>query len=137
MTRSEAIARLRRKPPVPPEERERFVGVTNAYLEHRLALLGLHESVEGTPELLKPCPCCELRTLDGEAYDICRVCFWATAITVLSERRVRPSSALAPFAKNWWRTFSQMVANDTRARTSRWLTQRSNVRRKRRTQRSN
>lgn len=82
MTRREAIARLRRKPPVPPEERERFVGVTNAYLEHRLALLGLRESVEGTPELLKPCPCCELRTLDGEAYDICRVCFWEDDGTV-------------------------------------------------------
>lgn len=82
MNRSEAIARLKPKPPVPPERRESFVGVTNAYLEHRLSLLGHHETVEGTPELLKRCPCCELRTLDGEAYDICRVCFWEDDGTV-------------------------------------------------------
>ncbi len=76
MTRSEAIALLKPKPPVPPEERESFVGVTNAYLEHRLERIGHPAAVEGTPELLKTCACCQYRSLREPSYEVCRVCFW-------------------------------------------------------------
>lgn len=76
MTRSEAIALLKPKPPFPPEERESFVGVTNAYLEHRLERIGHPAAVEGTPELLKTCACCQYRSLREPSHEVCRVCFW-------------------------------------------------------------
>ena len=57
--------------------RRSFVGVTNSYLERRLAQLGTPARVEGVAEELAPCPCCRFRTLQARGgYEICRVCFW-------------------------------------------------------------
>lgn len=57
--------------------RKQFMGVTNEYLERRLARLGRSARVEGAVEVLLPCPCCGWRTIVAHGkYDICRVCFW-------------------------------------------------------------
>lgn len=58
--------------------RTQYKGVTNAYIEQRLAAFGISEvMVSGTPERLFPCPCCGYLTIDsiGE-YDVCPVCLW-------------------------------------------------------------
>ncbi len=58
--------------------RSRLAGVTTHWLSSRVSMLkGRHVEVEGTNELLEPCPCCRYKTLPGRGdYDICRVCFW-------------------------------------------------------------
>lgn len=57
--------------------RRSFVGVTNSYLERRLARTGADAKVEGVAEVLAPCPCCRFRTLQARGeYQICKVCFW-------------------------------------------------------------
>jgi len=54
-----------------------LVGVTNAYLERRLAQMGHFIKVDGPIERLEVCPCCGYCTLPGSGeHDICRVCFW-------------------------------------------------------------
>lgn len=57
--------------------RRSYVGVVNAFLEKRLAQIGLAAAVVGEVEALEPCPCCGYRTIGtrGE-YQICKVCFW-------------------------------------------------------------
>lgn len=54
-----------------------LTGVTNAYLEGRLAKLGILRSVEGTLEPLEACLCCGYRSIQERGnYEICKVCFW-------------------------------------------------------------
>ncbi|WP_282705073.1 CPCC family cysteine-rich protein, partial [Paenibacillus riograndensis] len=41
------------------------------------AILDSNQEVEGLPEELYSCPCCEFKTLPTKGeYDICPVCFW-------------------------------------------------------------
>ncbi|MCE3202031.1 CPCC family cysteine-rich protein [Paenibacillus sonchi] len=57
---------------------KKYLGVRNEYLSKRVsAILDSNQEVEGLPEELYSCPCCEFKTLatKGE-YDICPVCFW-------------------------------------------------------------
>lgn len=55
-----------------------FVGVKNEYLSNRVSLiLGKECIVEGQPESLLACPCCQFQTLKERGqYIICPVCFW-------------------------------------------------------------
>ncbi|GFP78432.1 CPCC family cysteine-rich protein [Clostridium fungisolvens] len=58
--------------------KQKFVGVKNEYLSMRLSVI-LRENVvvEGQPESLSVCPCCQYKTLKERGqYTICPVCFW-------------------------------------------------------------
>lgn len=57
--------------------RHPFYGVLNSYLEARLKLLGLNETVEGEPDPRYACPCCGYLSLETRSqHEICHVCFW-------------------------------------------------------------
>jgi hypothetical protein len=58
--------------------RRPFLGVTNRYIEERLAELGRPDArVDGPVETLAACPCCGYRSLEERGnYEICGVCFW-------------------------------------------------------------
>lgn len=56
----------------------KYVGTKNEYILSRLHELGSDTvTIEGVPESLERCPCCEYRTLESRGqYDICPVCNW-------------------------------------------------------------
>lgn len=55
-----------------------YIGVKNDYLSKRVSkILNKKIIVEGQPETLLACPCCQYRTLKERGlYYICPVCFW-------------------------------------------------------------
>ncbi|TQV88695.1 hypothetical protein FLL46_08705 [Aliikangiella coralliicola] len=53
--------------------------VQNSYIEDKLRKYGLDCAVDGEPEEVAPCPCCDYLSISpGEkgAWEICTVCFW-------------------------------------------------------------
>ena len=58
--------------------RTKYIGTKNDYILSRLCDLALDTgTIEGAPEPLERCPCCEYRTLQSRGqYDICPVCNW-------------------------------------------------------------
>lgn len=58
--------------------RAKYVGVRNEYLESKLKAFNLSDTgINGEPEQLIACPCCQYRTLEARGqYYICPVCFW-------------------------------------------------------------
>ncbi|WP_251862286.1 CPCC family cysteine-rich protein [Clostridium sp. Marseille-Q2269] len=55
-----------------------FIGVKNEYLSKKISVILRKEiTVEGQPESLSACPCCQYKTLKERGqYKICPVCFW-------------------------------------------------------------
>lgn len=55
-----------------------FIGVKNEYLsEMLLKIRDENILVEGEPEILFACPCCQYKTLKEHGqYSVCPVCFW-------------------------------------------------------------
>ena len=54
-----------------------YRGVKTDYLRQQLDKTGGNYQIEGTADLLYPCPCCDYRTLPDQGDDdICPVCFW-------------------------------------------------------------
>ncbi|WP_278378636.1 CPCC family cysteine-rich protein [Chryseobacterium arthrosphaerae] len=58
--------------------RERYTGIKVSYIEEKIKMqYHLPINVNGVPEELFPCACCNYKTIKEKGnYEICKVCFW-------------------------------------------------------------